>query len=229
MNRNRLRNNLNSSRRAAAAELSIVVLLSGVLFWISVLQNKPFFSLLSALTAWFFAGGFLYLRGKNWGFYGFRKPKKWRPVLLSAAGGTIGLHILIGLLLEPLVTHLTGRAVDLSAFEAVKGNALALIIGLGVVWTQAAFIEEMLFRGYLLNRISDLFSHRKTGLWTGIILSSVLFGIGHQYQGVSGMILTGAAGFYFAWIYLLSGKNLAAVILAHGLYNTSALLLIYLT
>jgi len=57
--------------------------------------------------------------------------------------------------------------------------------GLLVVWTTAAFGEEMLFRGIVLNCVASLaVRYGKTPNWTiGLVVSSVCFGLGHSYQG----------------------------------------------
>jgi uncharacterized protein len=211
----------------AAGEATFVVIISGALMVTGYIAKVSWVTLLASLTAWIIASAFLYLKGKNWSVYGFKRPRRWPRVLLTAAGGTIGLHILIGLLLKPWITQLTGESVDLSQFEAVRGNPAALLIGLAAVWTEAAFIEEMVFRGFFLNRIADVFFRSRTGWLAGCILSSVLFGLGHQYQGISGMILTGMAGLYFAGIYFIADRNLITPVLVHGLYDTSAFILLY--
>jgi len=60
------------------------------------------------------------------------------------------------------------------------------------------------------------------------LLSSVFFGLGHAYQGMAGVVLTTIAGIFFGLIYLVCGKNLWVPILVHGLYNTSAFLILFL-
>jgi len=45
---------------------------------------------------------------------------------------------------------------DLSSFENVQGNAQMALQWLAIVWVLAAFGEELVYRGYLMNRIADL-------------------------------------------------------------------------
>ena len=57
---------------------------------------------------------------------------------------------------------------------------------------------------------------------------SVLFGIGHWYQGVAGVVESTFSGLFFGALFLASGRNLWLPILAHGLSDTIGLALIYL-
>jgi membrane protease YdiL (CAAX protease family) len=107
------------------------------------------------------------------------------------------------------------------------GNIPQLVFYLALSWTFAAFIEEMIYRGYFMHRIADLFNRNDTGWFVGLILSNFLFGFAHMYQGLSGMIITGLTGFIFAWLYFRTNKNLWAAILAHGIYDTIGFLMIF--
>ena len=94
-------------------------------------------------------------------------------------GGFFLLHACVRLL-EPLLReHVTGRPIDLSRFESLRGDPLALLLGLLVVWSVAAFGEEMVFRGYVLSRTARLLSPSGRGAWTGAVaISSLIFGLG---------------------------------------------------
>ena len=71
----------------------------------------------------------------------------------------------------------------------------------------AGISEELLFRGFLLYYIDSHFP----GLdWpVEVLISGVLFGFAHLFQGWRGMIVTGALGATFALLYLGSGSLLA--------------------
>lgn len=72
-------------------------------------------------------------------------------------------------------------------------------------------LEELMFRGYLLRALSE-----KWGLWTGVLLSSAVFGAVHV-DTVPAM-LTGVG---FALLYLRT-QSLWAAIFAHAAYNLTA-------
>lgn len=66
----------------------------------------------------------------------------------------------------------------------------------------AGFCEEVFFRGFFMGYLLVL-SH---STWIAIAVSSVLFGVGHAYQGVKGVAVTGLAGLAFACVYVVTGS-----------------------
>jgi len=61
-----------------------------------------------------------------------------------------------------------------------------------------------------------------------LIVVHVGFGLAHAYQGITGIIDEGLAGFLFGVVYLRNRRNLAVPIIAHGLGDTIDFLLIFL-
>src|SRR2546422_6183160 len=55
-----------------------------------------------------------------------------------------------------------------------------------VAWTLAAFGEEFVYRGYLLTRIARVLGDTPRAWLGALAVTSMLFGAGHAYQGVSG-------------------------------------------
>ncbi len=60
-----------------------------------------------------------------------------------------------------------------------------------------------------------------------LVFVSVVFGVAHIDQGISGIIVNLSAGLVYGALYLWSGRNLWAAIIAHGVYDTAGLLLIF--
>jgi membrane protease YdiL (CAAX protease family) len=102
----------------------------------------------------------------------------------------------------------------------ITGNVKIALVALLLVWTFAAFGEEIAYRGYLLTRAADVGKRSRTAYWIGIVLVSILFGYGHYYKGASGMIDSGIAGLILGSAYMVAGRNLWASILAHGFIDT---------
>jgi membrane protease YdiL (CAAX protease family) len=201
--------------------LEFALILAGIVLY--TLGYLPFPILPLILVAW----ASLHLRHLRWRDVGLRRPDCWLP--------TIGLALLIGagyqvldiLLIAPLLQKLTGEAIDLSQFSLLRDNLFLLIASLAISWTEAAFIEEMFFRGYLLNRITDLFGRERVGIIIALFGNAIVFGLAHAYQGTAGVVDTALAGLVLGGLYLLTGRNLWLPILTHGIIDTVGFLIIY--
>jgi hypothetical protein len=160
------------------------------------------------------------LRDGSWTAMGLRWPVSWpRTVLFALA--TAALRILLGaLVVDPLTAHFWPPAIAPSGTSEITGHAMVALRWLLIVWTFAAFGEEIGYRGYLLNRAADVGGRSKAAYWTGVVVVAVLFGFGHYYKGPSGIVDSGMAGLLLGAAYVLSGRNLWVCILAHGFIDT---------
>ena len=181
-------------------------------------------------TPWLFLLGWLSLRlrGLRWSALGLRRPASWLRTFVMALGAAVFLQCFSTFVTDPVMTRLTGHTANLSMFEPLVGSVKWLLLGLGAVWTLAAFGEEMVYRGYLLNRAADLGSGTPAAWAIGLAVVSLLFGLGHLYQGAAGVVDTTVTGLVMGGLYLAAGRNLWLPILAHGLTDTIALVLVFL-
>ena len=170
----------------------------------------------------------LRFRSLGWRDIGFAPPPRWARA--------IGIGIISGLALElfaigvttPLIESITGKPPDFSEFSDVQGNIVLLLIYLALSWILAAFGEELAFRGYLMNRVADLFHGSRSGWMVSLLAVSLFFGIGHGYQGVTGLAQETFSGMLLGLLFLACGRNLTVPIVAHGVSNSLAFILIYL-
>jgi len=103
----------------------------------------------------------------------------------------------------------------------IAGNLPHYLLWLAIVWTAAAFGEEMFFRGYLITRLETVFSAKTAGAIAAVIFAAIIFGYGHYYyQGLRGAIVTGGIGLAFGTMFLLFKRNLWPIILLHGVIDT---------
>ncbi len=223
---------LRSNKLAMAAEIVLVLAVAQVLLvWGEELNGGTLrgglVSSLGIVAAVLLAWVGLRLRRSSWRALGLARPRSWpRTVALSfvAAVGTITAVVL---LVQPIVRALSSLPPDASRFDALRGNLPLLLVSLVGVWVTAAFGEEMLVRGFLMNRLADLCGQTKLGWTLALLASSGLFGLQHFYQGPAGMLQTGAVGLLFGGIYLAVGRNLWVTILAHGYIDTLSFISIY--
>ena len=83
----------------------------------------------------------------------------------------------------------------------------------GALAFTAGICEELLYRGFMIFYVS-----RFTNLLVAALIVSVIFGIGHVYQGRRGILLTAFAGAFFAALYMVSGSLFIAMLL-HALMD----------
>ena len=83
--------------------------------------------------------------------------------------------------------------------------------------------EEVLFRGYLLTRLGQLFGSPVAAA----VVSSLLFGSLHIYEGYAAVIIITIFGLVLA-VCTLWRRSLVAAMVAHFLFNTFQLIMLYL-
>jgi len=160
------------------------------------------------------------LRDGNLAAMGFKRLVSWRRVLLIALAAA-ALRILLGqFVVEPITGFFWPKPTAPGLANEITGNVKIALVALLLVWTLAAFGEEIAYRGYLLKRAADIGNRSATAYWIGIVFISILFGYGHYYKGPSGIVDSGVAGLILGTAYMVAGRNLWASIFAHGFIDT---------
>ena len=70
----------------------------------------------------------------------------------------------------------------------ITGNIKIGLLALLLIWTFAAFGEEIAYRRYLLTRAADVGSRSTAAYWIAVVLVAILLGYGDYYKGTSGVI-----------------------------------------
>jgi len=208
------------SKWLAVAELLVVVLI-----FVADQRGLIYFS--KTLYLLVFAWLSLRVRKLRWRDLGLTRYKSW--------AATLGLGLAAGLSLEafqlfvsqPLLVRWLHKQPDLDLFRSVHGNLKLMLIYVALVWPVAAFGEEMVYRGYLMNRVADLFNRTRAAWIASLVAVHVGFGLAHGYQGITGILDEALMGVLLAVIYLATGRNLAVPIVAHGVQDTIDFVLIY--
>jgi len=208
------------SKWLAVAELVVVAL-------IFVADEKRLIPL--SKTPFLFLFGWISLRVRKigWRNVGFKIYRNWKTsIALGIAAGVL-LEALELFVTQPLLVKWLGKQPDLETFRALHGSVRWTLIALAGSWTLAAFGEEMVYRGYLMNRVADLLNRTRTAWIVSLFAVHVGFGLAHAYQGITGVIDEGLMGLLLGIIYLRTGRNLAVPIIAHGVSDSIDFLLIF--
>jgi len=108
----------------------------------------------------------------------------------------------------------------------MDGTVIGLIsyIALGVIG--GGITEEIYNRGYFITEMKSMFKNPKTGLWTASIVSILFFGLGHLPADSLGWLDILIPTIAYTILFVATGR-LTASIAAHGIYNMTAILMVY--
>ncbi|EZH74612.1 hypothetical protein ATO12_12665 [Aquimarina atlantica] len=162
----------------------------------------------------------------NWADFGITK-QPWMQNITYAIWYALGIYVLVDILVNPVIEYFFG-IIDLSDLDAIRGNFSIYLITVLAMWVIAAFGEELVYRGYFMKRLAFIFGNSDKAWFLSAMVISIIFGLAHLYQGMSGVISTGIISFIFCLIFFLNRKNLILCMLVHGIYDVMGLTLIYL-
>jgi len=167
------------------------------------------------------------LRNGGWAAMGFKRPDSWMRIVAIAVAAAATRIVLGEFVTDPLTSLIWPPAVAPAGVESIAGDVKTALMYLGIVWTFAAFGEEISYRGYLLNRAADVGGRSTAAYWISVVLVAILFGYGHFYKGPSGIIDSGVAGLILGAAFMISGRNLWTCVIAHGLIDTFGIAALY--
>jgi membrane protease YdiL (CAAX protease family) len=170
----------------------------------------------------------LLLRGFRLRDVGLARPASWtRAIGIGLAAG-VAMSALDLFVTQPVLVGFTGQEPNLADMAGVRGNAGAFAATVVIIWLLGAFGEELVYRGYMMTRFARMMSGERGAWIVSLVVVSLLFGFGHNEQGITGMLENVINGLVLGGLYLATGRNLVAPILAHGVAKTIDLTLIFL-
>jgi len=205
-------------------DIATVILVSGLAFfledfvhskgWIKVGPEVRGVS--SVLAGAIAAVVITFARGRNFSDLGFMRPKRWGITALQVAAILITFIAAQNLVPQIISIFIEIPDPDMSRYESISGN-LGLAIAMAFLFPITASIpEEIIYRGFLMDRISSIFSQKKGVSIIAVFTQGIIFSLVHFQWGIGGMILTLSMGIIWGVAYLLCGRNLWVVILAHS-------------
>jgi membrane protease YdiL (CAAX protease family) len=172
------------------------------------------------VSQWLFAACALHvvlLRDYAWGDIGLGQPdwtKFVRGLLLVLAIGVAVFYMR-----RKLMKQKDGAEQVREALQSVQWVLPRGLYQRRLWWAVSAHAgwgEELFYRGFLFALLSSMMP-----IAAAAVVSTVMFGLAHVYQGVRGIVLTGILGGVFMGLYLVSG-SLVVPMLAHALYDIHA-------
>jgi membrane protease YdiL (CAAX protease family) len=217
-------------------DITIVFAVSGLAFfledlanargWISIgVEARGVTAVLAGALA---AVGVVLARGGTLADLGFRRPTSWARVPFQVAGilvAFIAVQTLAPLLVSSFISM---PEPDLSRYDSISGNLGAAIAMALVLPLTASIPEEVIYRGFLIGRLSDIFGRSMGGSFMTVFVQALVFGAIHFQWGIGGMIVTVMMGIVWGAAYLLCGRDLWIVILAHSAGHILFVIQLYL-
>ena len=196
---------------------------SSIGFWGNVLVNS--------LATIGVATLLLYYRGQSWKSLGLTKPQSYLKMLGIVAITlvcTIASVMLFEIFIRDILTSSLNSEASSSIadtrFQEMKGNISYFFSIIFLVWIES-FLEELQDRGFSLNRFESLFSKIPLSIVLAVITQAAIFGFRHSStHGFSGAIVTGIIGLVFGIAYVVFGRNLWALVIAHSILNTMSMI-----
>jgi membrane protease YdiL (CAAX protease family) len=175
----------------------------------------------------------LRIRGENLQNFGL----SFKKISLKGAFRVFLLSLLVfvlaiaGFILGSIImANITGipESSDMSGYAYLKDNIWMLLLTLAGVYFVSSFGEEVIYRGFLINRISELGLFGKRGKIVAVILSAVIFGFAHYNWGPMGIGQTAFMGLALGFCYIYMKKRLWILIIAHAYMDTILMVQMYL-
>ena len=135
----------------------------------------------------------------------------WMAALMAMAMAAVAMGMGHGAGLDETRRHI-GFLVPDTTLEIVLWISLSATAG---------FCEEIIFRGYLQKQVTHLLRSR----WLALPAVSILFGLGHGYEGPQRMVLIALLGFAFGLVSMVR-QSLRPAMIAHTLQDTISGLLL---
>ncbi len=232
---------ISTIRKSAATDILLVIIVG---ITVKLLFNNieavgwryssfPAFVVVILMTTWM-------LRRRQW---------KWQDVGLvfptSLRGWFVTLiQAIIAMGVAVTVTVIVGKWVGQyfevppssdGRFAGIQGHLPTYLFWILVALPIAVVSEELIFRGFLINRFESLLSGQapiaKTSAisFVAIVFPALLFGFAHYYyRGLNGALKISAFAIVYGIFYLAYDRKLLPLIIGHAAWNTIGLTARYL-
>jgi len=183
------------------------------------------------MLLWVWAG--LKLRGEDCSHLGLSFKLPTAKEALKNVGLSLVVFVLamLGFVIGSIVmANITGipEPSDMSAYDYFKDNIGLLLLSLAGIYIVSSFGEEVIYRGFLITRITELVGNSKWGRVFAVLISAIIFGLAHYGWGPMGIVQTFFMGLVLGICYLWLKKKLWILVLAHAYMDTILILQLFM-
>lgn len=222
-----------SERVGAALDILIVIAVSAAAFAaeLAAADTLPWGEeargVIAVLTGAITALALTLGRGGALADLGFIRPKRWVTVPIWALG--ILIVFIAAQALVPLAASLFVElpVPDMSRYDALRGNLPAALSMALLLPLTAAIPEEIVYRGFLIGRLNRLTGPGRLGAVLAVLAQSLMFGSVHFQWGLGGVVMASIMGAIWGFAFLLCGRNLWIVIIAHSAAHVALVMQLY--
>jgi len=231
---------LQDSRIAKILELILVFFLAAVFIYFFMdrsnenqLLNMGILWLANVfMLLWVWAG--LKLRGEDCSHLGLSFKLPTGKEALKNVGLSLVVFVLamLGFVIGSIVmANITGipEPSDMSAYDYLKDNIGLVLLSLVGIYIVSSFGEEVVYRGFLITRITELVGNTKWGRVFAVLIGAIVFGFAHYGWGPMGIVQTFFMGLALGICYLWLKKKLWILVLAHAYMDTILILQLFLS
>jgi len=224
------------SRWSAAVDILLTLGVAGVLYGLELgLQRLGFLpesgmftGAITLVGLFFFVWWLVRWRGESLAVLGLWRPPAWWFVPAWGLAVFV-VNIAAQLTVAPALASLFDLpAPDVSQYNLLHGNAgLFVVAALGSMVT-GGFIEEVVYRGLMVDRLARVFGGGLRGRVIGALGCGIPFGLIHYEWGVGGILVTAVMGAVLGLMYLATRRNLWPLVAAHAALDLILMVQAYL-
>jgi membrane protease YdiL (CAAX protease family) len=150
----------------------------------------------------------------GWNFHHWPIEVIWGILLFVPVYYTAGI-------LQPILEQIGLSSPHTPTPSFLEATGMSEIILATVLVVVVAISEETLFRGYLILRFTQITKNRSVA----VIISTVIFALGHGYEGSAGVVTVGVIGLLLSVVYIWR-RSLVAPMVIHFIIDFVGIVLV---
>lgn len=158
---------------------------------------------------------------------GLTRPRRWSTVPLWVFGIFVTFGTAQALVPQLLAPYFDLPPPDMSRYDFMRGNAIAAVSFALLLPLTAAIPEEIVYRGFLIRQFERLYGNGPAAAALAVLSQAIVFGLVHFQWGLGGVVMTAIMGLIWGAAFLLCGRNLWVVIIAHSAAHVALVAQLY--